>query len=48
MLVGVEGSLGVGVVFFLGIFGMAVEVALIFIGTLVFLTRYISLDLNFR
>ncbi len=36
MLVDVEGSLVVGVVFSLGIFSMAVEVALIFICTLVF------------
>jgi len=33
MLVGVEGLLGFRVVFFLGIFVMAVEVAAFFIGT---------------
>ena len=48
MVVGVEGSLGYGMVFFLEVFGLSVEIALYFIGTGVFFTGVISSNLNVR
>ena len=48
MLVGVDRLLGFGGVFFLGIIGMSVGVAIFFIGTSVFLAAVLSLDSNFR
>ena len=48
MLVGFVRSLGFGGVFFLGIFGMSVEVSVHFVGTYVFLTGPFSLNLDFR
>ena len=48
VLVGVEGSLGYGVVLSLGVFGMSVEFAVYFVGMGVFLTGAVSFNLNFR
>jgi hypothetical protein len=48
VLVGVEGSLVFGGIFFLGLFGMSVGIAVFFIGTWVFLTVALSFNLNFR
>ena len=48
VLVGVEKSLGIGGVFFLGVFGISVEIALHFVGTGVFLTEAFSPNFNVR
>jgi hypothetical protein len=45
---GVEGSLGYGVLFFLGVFGMSVETAVYFIGAGVLFTGAVSSNWNFR
>ena len=48
VLVGVEGSLGYGLVFSCEVFGMSVEIALYFIYTGVFFAGAVALNLNFR
>ncbi len=48
VVVGVDGSLGYGVVFFFGVFGMSDEIAVYFVGTGVCLTGTVSSNLNFK
>ncbi len=48
VLVGVGGSPGYGVLFSMWVFGMSVEIAVYWIGTGVFISGEISLNLNVR